>query len=282
MLPQEMQGNRTVPPSQVAGGPIRNNDRFGNMDHPWVLPTSWHEQQELLRYQVDPEAEADLQRSLAKKREESLLRIQEKANVHAQQVELLKLKHELSLASYDHKQESKNASTAAVMTRSRCSNDDKAKMLVYPDWDLKNPATMHQAVAIFLDHYFESSSLMTNCVTEGAINEMFCQVMRFNVLGFESIGEQTVAEFHECMHYKYEKMLPMITLSLISTAKTQFPRAGQHEARRAWKWSVYAIEGFTGGSQWKKCIRNMQPRMDRIMSLAKHIQIERSQILTHQ
>ncbi len=57
---------------------------------------------------------------------------------------------------------------------------------------------------------------------------------------------------------------------------------GPHEARRAWKWSMHAIEGFVGGSQWMKCIRNMQPRMDRIMSLAKHIETERSQWLTHQ
>lgn len=67
----------------------------------------------------------------------------------------------------------------------------------------------------------------------------------------------------------------MITLSLISMAKTQFPRAGPYEATRAWQWSTYAIEGFIGGSQHMNCIRNMQPRMDRVMTLAEHIKSER-------
>jgi len=228
-----------VAEQNLANPPAETDSRMGNAQHPWIKPNTWIEQQELLRYQVDPEAEAALQRSLAQKRE-----------AHAQQLDLLRVKHELSLASYDHK------CCDPPATRSVCVNGntlasagsgnqrDELKMLIHTDWDVKKPATKHQLVAIFMDRFFKWSSQATDVVMENAIHILFGQVMRYNVLELESVGEQTVAEFHRANSYKYSTDIPTIAFTMISMAKTQFPRSGHKEARRAWGWNLKSPGGI--------------------------------------
>ncbi len=248
------------------------NERFGDVQNPWIAPDNWPQQQELFRYQVDPEAEAELQRSLVQQREVAA----QKREAHVRQIELLKLKHDLSLASFDHKRKYANPPTTRSAHTNIRGGNAGSKMLIHPDWDIKNPVTLHQAVAIFIDHFFEFGQV-ENVVMHYAIYTLFGAVMRYNYLGFESIADECVPAFHNQTMYKYATMIPPIAFACISIAKTQFPKTVTKNKTRAWGWNMDATDGYYVGTVPMSCLMYLQPKMEHVLALGAYLREQKQQ-----
>ncbi len=243
LLPQEMQGNRTVPPSQVgglpAGGPIRNGDPY----YPWLPPTTWEDQMILFRMQADKDAEVEyqrtqdeldkeLQRRLAEKKFESQMRMAEMAEKARIKGESDDRNAANTMAIFDHKQQARtNSSTRSRSVVSRAVADP-SRFLVGPDWDVKNPATVLQAMAIVIDYFFESSTLATEAVTLESFHGLLITVLRKNYLQFESFEGKVPV--NDEGHYWRKNDNIKFAQELIFLAKSQFPKSVVKFVKGAW------------------------------------------------
>lgn len=265
MLREELQGNRTVPPSQVAGLPVGRDANFIDAHHPHVLPETWEQQFDLMRYQTDPVAEASLRRLMDQKRFESELRMQEKRELARLKAEADDRSAANTMAIWDHKQQARTNSTTRSQSvgGSRTSRGgataalDPTRFLIGQDWDQLNPTSAMQVMAIVIDQCFESSPRATEAVTAESFHQMLVSVLRGNLLGFESFeGKETV---HDGPYYWSKEENIIKAKELIYTAKNNFPKSNMKEVTGAWDFR--ARDALI---HKRPAMQYLKPRLDRI------------------
>lgn len=239
-LRHDLRNARTVPPSQVANISTNQLDRvvvnFGDAYHPWLPPTNRKEQDGLLRFQKDPDAEIAFQRELLRaedvarlaiqqKRMESEIRMQEKRELAALKAESDERKHRTDMVMFDHKQQFRSNSSTRSQSRVRRGTekggtDVLSKVLVHSDWDVKNPRTWTEAVAIILDRYVEFSTFV-NPTALSSLSVVIGAAIRENTLGFESLcGSDQIKP-----DPSHSTETNTIVKSVLLEARDQFPKA---------------------------------------------------------
>lgn len=264
MLDGELQGTRTVPPSRVASIPdllIARGDRFGNLENPWIRPTTWEQQQQLLRYQLDKDREVEFQRRMEEKARESELRMAEKREVARLKAESDVRAHQLSRDTFDHKQQFRtNSSTRSrsMVRQSAQQDDDPTGKLIHPDWDVKNPTTALQIMAIIVDRFFEKSPRATEAVTMDSFHQLMMRVLEKNSLEFDNIAgfDKSITDLR-C--YWNNKLNVALAKEVIFLAKKQFPKSVIKQVKGAWDFNAKDILNIERPS-----IQYMKVRFDQL------------------
>lgn len=168
-LRPELQDVHTVPPSEAAV--LQPTQNPGDAAHPWVVPETFQQQADLLRFQVDPKGETEFQRNIKQQEVQNHRALTEQGiGFKNKQLELeryktdkqkeiveMQLKSRMELAKMEQAFELKLAKER--------KNTVFTNGLVHHTWNKAQPADQHQAIAMVLDAIFEPSTRKIESIT---------------------------------------------------------------------------------------------------------------------
>jgi len=163
------QNVHTVLPSEAAV--LQPTQNPGDAAHPWVVPETFQQQADLLRFQVDPKGETEFQRNIRQQE------VQNHRVLTEQGIEFKNKQLELEKYKTDKQKEIVEMQLKSKMELAKMEQAFELKLakerkntvftngLVHHSWNKAQPADQHQAIAMVLDAIFEPSTRKVESIT---------------------------------------------------------------------------------------------------------------------